>query len=114
MILQQFTKLLLYLDLFKNLKKMGTWIGHVAPAIFFICISTWWAFVTSYRYIRSKKFKNGKKEIYEYRGSLTMPCSFCKCGRRFPVESFIKFVGLFTEVIAEIILGIKYIGDKPV
>ena len=87
---------------------MGTWIGHVAPAIFFICISTWWAIVTSYRYIKSKRCTNKSTNDHSYRGSLTMPCSCCKCGRNVPIESFIKFIGLFTEVIGEIIMGMKF------
>ncbi len=50
---------------------MGTWIGHVAPATFFIFISTWWSMVTSYRYIKSKRCVNRKGDSEStYRGSL--------------------------------------------
>ena len=37
-----------------------------------------------------------------------MPCNCCKCGQNFPLESLIKFIGLFTEVIGEIIMGMKF------
>jgi hypothetical protein len=96
---------------------MGSFVGHVAPGLFFIILSTWWVFVTSYRYIKANRHKNisnGKNKRYSYRGSVTMPCSFCPCKRlrSLPIESMIKFTGLLSQIIGEFIMGTGYANDN--
>ena len=83
--------------------------GHILPGVFFGFFGLWWSFVTSFRYIQSKK-KNSNKTLVGYHTSITMPCFCLPCGKLkyLPIESFIKIIFCTAGVIGEIITGIEY------
>lgn len=70
---------------------MGTWIGHVAPGIFFVIFAFWWHIHNCVRYFKSLKNFN---EVKEFRGSTTYPCLCfpCQSWRRAPIESILKIL----------------------
>ncbi len=90
---------------------MGTLGGHVLPGTFFIMFGIWWSFITSMRFILSKKKSPFKKnKLVEYRGSVTMPCIILPCRgvQGAPVESWIKLVMGTIGLLGEVITGFSY------
>ncbi len=90
---------------------MGTLGGHVLPGTFFIIFGIWWSFITSMRFILSKKRSPFKKnELIGYRGSVTMPCVVLPCRglRSAPIESWIKLIFGTIGLLGEVITGFHY------
>ncbi|CAF1263415.1 unnamed protein product [Rotaria sordida] len=76
---------------------MGSWIGHIAPGVFFIFFAFWWHINNCARYIRSLVYnrdENTRQEKYEFQGSTTYPCHCIpiKFIRRLPIESIVKIL----------------------
>ncbi|RNA18626.1 transmembrane 45A [Brachionus plicatilis] len=82
---------------------MGTLAGHLLPGSFFILFATWWGFITSIRFVQSRK-KNTDKNTYK--GTVAMPCICLPC-RNMPLESYIKAVLAFIALLAEAYTGYK-------
>ena len=92
---------------------MGTLAGHLLPGTFFIIFGVWWSFITSMRFIQSKrKFPLKKNSRIGYKGSGTMPCICLPCAkaRRTPIESWIKLIFGSIGLAGEIITGFKWIN----
>ena len=87
---------------------MGTLAGHLLPGTFFILFGTWWGFITSIRYIQSRKNSTRK---YLYKSSVAMPCICLPCGRT-PLESYFKVILAFIAILAEAYTGYK-VRYKP-
>ncbi|CAF1028304.1 unnamed protein product [Didymodactylos carnosus] len=85
---------------------MGTWIGHIAPGVFFVFFALWWHIHNSLRYLRSIKL-NG----YTFQGSTTYPCSCLPSHglRNLPIESIMKL--LITSIHFSIELYTGYGAD---
>lgn len=95
---------------------MGTLVGHMVPGSFFIIFGIWWSFVTSMRFILSKKKSPFKKNsLVGYKGSLTMPCIIlpCKRLRSAPIESWLKLIFGTIGLLGEVITGFS-IKETPV
>lgn len=81
---------------------MGTLGGHLLPGTFFILFGTWWGFVTSIRFIQSRKRVNKNS----YKATVTMPCICLPC-HKMPLESYLKAVLAFIALLAEAYTGYK-------
>ncbi|CAF2685143.1 unnamed protein product [Rotaria sp. Silwood2] len=101
---------------------MGTWIGHIAPGVFFIFFAFWWHIHNCARYIRSlanERDEKTKREKNKFQGSTTYPC-FCLPGktlRRLPIESIVKILITSIHFSIEIITGYgslprPHLGDE--
>ncbi|CAF1157384.1 unnamed protein product [Didymodactylos carnosus] len=88
---------------------MGSWIGHIAPGVFFIVFALWWHIHNSLRYIRSIK-PNGHK----FHGSTTYPCSCLPSHylRSLPIESIMKLLITSIHFTIEIVTG-YHTSPKP-
>ncbi|CAF1262927.1 unnamed protein product [Rotaria sordida] len=76
---------------------MGSWIGHIAPGIFFILFAFWWHINNCVRYLRSlasETIGEEKQKQVKFRGSTTYPfnCLPSKTLRHLPLESIIKIL----------------------
>ena len=71
-------------------------------------LALWWGFVTAIRHVRAEKLKKSKLI-----GSTIMPCFFCpiKKFRVWPIESWIKVIGLSYHVSRELRDGLHYTKD---
>ncbi|CAF3699435.1 unnamed protein product [Rotaria sordida] len=101
---------------------MGSWIGHIAPGIFFIIFAFWWHIHNCARYIRSlahERDEKIKREKYKFQGSTTYPC-YCLPGKifhRLPIESIVKILITSIHFSIEIITGYNsqprpHLGDE--
>ncbi|UJR08740.1 hypothetical protein I4U23_012997 [Adineta vaga] len=100
---------------------MGTWIGHIAPGVFFVIFALWWHINNCIRYFRSLVNENDEKtrQPMKFYGSTTYPC-FCfprKYVRRLPLESILKILITSIHFSIEIITGYDshprpHLGDE--
>jgi hypothetical protein len=65
-----------------------------------MALALWWGFVNSVRYARIQKLNKD----YKFKGSTYMPFFFCssKGAQSFPIESFIKLLGLSIHFYMEV------------
>jgi hypothetical protein len=93
---------------------MGSFLGHLLIGIGFVGISIWWAFITSFRYIKANK-PNAKLINYVYAGSVPMPCYCCptKRLRSMPLESILKTLILTMHIILELSTGSTLFSFHP-
>lgn len=84
---------------------MGTLGGHLVPGIAFFTMAVWWSFVTTLRYIMSKKYAK-----IEYKSTVTMPMVISPWAilRKAPTESFIRIIVLIIAFAAEAQTGFYY------
>ncbi|CAF1342243.1 unnamed protein product [Rotaria magnacalcarata] len=88
---------------------MGTFIGHIAPGVFFIFFAFWWHIHNCARYIKSlanEGDEKTKRTKNKFQGSTTYPC-YCIPGKivhRLPIESIMKLL------ITSIHFSIELIG----
>ncbi|CAF1172388.1 unnamed protein product [Adineta steineri] len=91
---------------------MGTWIGHIAPGVFFICFAFWWHINNCRRYLKSLASeeddeKTKQQKQLKFQGSTTYPCFYCpsKTIRHLPIESILKILITSIHFTIEIITG---------
>ncbi len=86
---------------------MGSFLGHLLIGIGFVGISIWWAFITSFRYLRALKQSAKTNGQLTYSGSVPMPCLCCRSKklRSMPLESIFKVVILTMHVSLEMVTG---------
>ncbi|CAF0778759.1 unnamed protein product [Rotaria sp. Silwood1] len=102
---------------------MGSWIGHIAPGVFFVLFALWWHINNCMRYMRA--FANGEmigkatQQQVRFRGSTTYPCGYLpsKTLRQLPIESIIKILITSIHFSIELITGYHreptpHIGDE--
>ncbi|CAF1098595.1 unnamed protein product [Adineta ricciae] len=100
---------------------MGTWIGHIAPGVFFVIFALWWHVNNCLRYFRSLVNEHDEKSRapMKFSGSTTYPC-FCLSGKRarhLPIESIMKILITSIHFSIEIITGYNseprpHLGDE--
>jgi hypothetical protein len=101
---------------------MGTWIGHIAPGIFFILFALWWHVNNCIRYFKSHIHiidGNNQQKQYQFQGSTTYPC-ICLPGKvlpQIPLESILKILITSIHFTIELVTGYypqprPHIGDE--
>lgn len=89
---------------------MGTLTGHLVPGTIFITIGLWWSFITTIRFLLSKRKSPFRNNVpIGYRGSVEMPCIFLPFAslRHGPVESWTKLILITIGIVGEAITGYK-------
>ncbi|UJR37463.1 hypothetical protein I4U23_030166 [Adineta vaga] len=100
---------------------MGTWIGHIAPGIFFVLFALWWHVNNCIKYLNSLVNETDvqTKPSVKFRGSTTYSC-YClpsKTLRQAPIESILKVLITTIHFSIELITGYDsqprpHIGDE--
>lgn len=85
---------------------------------FFTLFASWWGFITSIRYLRSKPIVGSKNELKtnKFKSSVTMPflCLNSRRLRKFPFESIFKCLASITGLVMETINGLEYQSKNTV
>ncbi|CAF2889889.1 unnamed protein product [Rotaria sp. Silwood2] len=101
---------------------MGSWIGHIAPGVFFILFALWWHINNCLCYLRtlgSGAIEKSRQQQVKFRGSTTYPCDCLpsKTLRQLPIESILKILITSIHFSIELITGYcreptPHIGDE--